>query len=102
MYCTAVPPSVDMLMTGSVTPAGNRYLTCCTLARISVIVRSALALSTSRALISLLPCVVVELRYSMPLAVAMDCAIGAVTKPSITSWVAPGKLVLTVMVAFSR
>ena len=24
-YCTAVPPSVDLLMTGSVTPAGNWY-----------------------------------------------------------------------------
>ena len=35
--------------------------------------RSASALSTRRALISLLPWVVVELRYSMPLAVAMDC-----------------------------
>ena len=101
-YCTAVPPSVDLLMTGSVTPAGNWYLTCCTLARISVMARSASALSTRRALISLLPWVVVELRYSMPLAVAMDCEIGVVTKPCITSCVAPGKDVVTVTVAFSR
>ncbi len=64
--------------------------------------RSALALSTSLALIWLLPMVEVEVRYSMPLAVAIDCAIGVVTKPCITSWVAPGKLVSTVMVALSR
>ena len=38
----------------------------------------------------------------MPLAVEMDCAIGVVMNPCITSWVAPGKLVSTVMVALCR
>ena len=89
-YWISEAPSVILVITGSVAPGGRRNFTCCTLASTSVIDRSASALSTSLALIWLRPCVEVEVRYSMPLAVAIACAIGVVTKPCITSCVAPG------------
>src|SRR3546814_1455371 len=100
-YCTAEAPSVILAMTGSVTPAGRRYFTCCTFARISVIDRSALALSTSLALIWLLPLLEVEVRYSMPLAVAIAWLIGEGTKPCITSCEATGRGVSMMSVALS-
>ncbi|CAJ9237742.1 Uncharacterised protein [Burkholderia pseudomallei] len=89
-YITAVGASVSFVITESYASAGSLYFTCWTLAITSVIARSAFAFRRSRAFTTLLPCVVVDVMYSMPSAVAIDCAIGVVTKPCISSCDAPG------------
>src|SRR3546814_12005687 len=94
-------PSVMVVMTGSVAPGGRRYFTCCTFASTAVIDRSAFALRTSLALTWLFPWLDIDVRYSMPFAVVIALAIGVVTKPCITSCVAPGELVWTTIVALS-
>lgn len=89
-YITAVGASVSLVITESYAPSGILYLTSCTFAMISVIARSAFAFRRSRAFTTLLPCVDVEVKYSMPSAVAIDWAIGVVTKPCINACDAPG------------